>query len=57
MILPGSFKKEIVNIFRNEKQTLFRKQRYAKLFTDISVEPVFANRSSIKKMVVKTKID
>jgi len=59
LILPGSllpFKKEIVNIFRNEKQILFRKQRYAKVFRDISIEPVFANRSSIKNLVVKTKI-
>ena len=59
LILPGSllpFKKEIVSIFRNEKQTLFRQQRYAKVFRDISIEPVFANRSSIKNLVVKTKI-
>ena len=59
LILPGSllpFKKEIVNIFRNEKQILFRKQRYAKVFRDISIEPVFSNRSSIKNLVVKTKI-
>ena len=35
MIMPGSlvpFKKEIVEIFRKEKQILFRKQRYAKVF-------------------------
>ena len=59
LILPGSllpFKKEIVNIFRNEKQILFRKQRYAKVFRDISIEPVFANRSRFKNLVVKTKI-
>ena len=59
LILPGSLlpmKKEIVNVFRNEKQILFRKQRYAKVFRDIRIEPVFANRSSIKNLVVKTKI-
>ena len=49
--MPGSllpFKKEIVDIFRNEKQILFRKQRYAKVFRDISNEPIFSNRNSIK---------
>ena len=53
-LLP--FKKEIVDIFRKEKQILFRKQRYAKVFRDISIEPIFSNRRSIKNLVVKTKI-
>ena len=59
LILPGSllpFKKEIVEIFRKEKAVLFRKQRYAKIFRDISIEPIFSNRSSIKNLVVKAKI-
>ena len=56
MIMPGfllPFKKEIVEIFRKEKQILFRKQRYAKVFRDVSIEPIFSNRSSIKNLVVK----
>ena len=59
MIMPGSllpFKKEIVDIFRKEKQILFRKQRYAKVFRDISIAPIFSNRRSIKNLLVKSKI-
>ena len=58
-VIPGSllpFKKEIVEIFRKEKAVLFRKQRYAKVFRDISIEPIFSNRRSIKNLVVKPKI-
>ena len=60
MVMSGSlltFKKEIVEIFRNEKQILYRKQRNAKVFRDIGIEPIFSNTSSIKNLVVKTKID
>ena len=49
MVMPGSllpFKKGIVDIFRKEKSILFRKQRYAKVFRDISIEPIFSNRKS-----------
>ena len=58
-VIPGSllpFKKEIVEIFRKEKAVMFRKQRYAKVFRDICIEPIFSNRRSIKNLVVKTKI-
>ena len=57
-VIPGSllpFKKEIVEIFRKEKTILFRKQRYAKVFRDISIEPIFSNRRSIKKFGSKNK--
>ena len=59
LVLPGSllpFKKEVLNIFENEKHKLFRKERYAKVFRNINISAIFANRSNIKRQVVKTKI-
>ena len=59
LVVPGSllpFKKEINEIFEKEKQVLFRKKRYAKVFRDVSILPIFSNRKNIKNLVVKTKI-
>ena len=59
LVLPGSllpFKNEVVNIFEKEKHKLFRKERYAKVFRNISISAIFANRSNIKRLVVKTKM-
>ena len=60
LVLPGSllpFKNEVVKIFfEKEKHKLFRKERNAKVFRNISIPAIFANRSNIKRLVVKTKI-
>ena len=59
LVVPGSllpFKKEINEIFEKEKQVLFRKKRYAKVFRDVSILPIFSNRKNFKNLVVKTKI-
>ena len=59
LVVPGSllpFKKEINEIFEKEKQVLFRKKRYAKVFRDVSILPIFSNRKNLKNLVVKTKI-
>ena len=58
LVVPGSllpFKKEVVKIFENEKQKLFRKERYGKVFRNISISAIFTNRSNLKNLVVKTK--
>ena len=57
--VPGSLlplKNEVVKIFENEKQKLFSKEHYAKVFRNISISAIFTNRSNLKKLVVKTKI-
>ena len=59
LVVPGSLlplKNEVVKIFENEKQKLFQKERFAKLFRNISISAIFTNRSNLKKLVVKTKI-
>ena len=59
LVLPGSllpFKDEVVKIFEKEKQKLFRKERYAKVFKNISISAIFKNRSNLKNLIVKTKI-
>ena len=59
LLVPGSllpFKKEVVEIFENEKHKLFRKERYAKVFRNIRISAIFKNRSNEKNLVVKTKI-
>ena len=55
LVVRGSLlplKNEVVKIFENEKQKLFRKERFAKVFRNISISAIFTNR----KLVVKTKI-
>ena len=59
LVIPGSLlplKNEVVKIFENEKQKLFRKERFAKVFRNISISAIFSNRKNLKKLVVKTKI-
>ena len=53
LVIPGSllpFKKEIVNIFEKEKQILFRKSRYAKVFRNISIKPIFLTGETYKTL-------
>ena len=59
LVLPGTlmpFKKEISNIFRLEKANLFCKKRFANVFADLEIQPVYLNRANLKKLVVRTKI-
>ena len=59
LVLPGSlmpFKKDISNIFRVEKANFLSKKRFANVFADIEIQPVFSNRANLKKLVVRTKI-
>ena len=60
LIIPGSllcFKKEIGNIFEKEKLLLYKKKRFEKNFRNIKIKPVFTNRNSLKKLIVKTKLN
>jgi len=59
LVLPGSlmpFKKEISNIVRVEKANFLSKKRFANVFADIEIQPVFSNRANLKKLVVRTKV-
>jgi len=59
LVLPGSlmpFKKEISNIFRVEKANFLSKKRFANVFADIEIQPVFSHRANLKKLVVRTKV-
>ena len=58
LVVPGSllpFKKEINEIFEKENQALFRKKRYAKVFRDVSILPIFSNRKKLKKLGSKNQ--
>ena len=59
LIIPGSlvcFKKEIGIIFEKEKRMLNKKKRFEKIFRNVKIKPVFTNRNSLKKLIVKTKL-
>ena len=59
MVLPGSvlpFKKKISNLFRLEKAKFTQNQRFSKVFANIDMQPVFANRANLKNLVVRTKV-
>ena len=59
LVLPGTllpFKKEISNIVRVEKANFLSKKRFANVFADIEIQPVFSNRANLKKLVVRTKV-
>jgi hypothetical protein len=59
LVLPGSlvpFKKDITNIFRVEKVNFMCKKRFANVFADLEIQPVFLNRANLKTLVVRTKI-
>ena len=49
-------KKEISNIFRLEKANFLSKKRFANVFADIEIQPVYQNRANLKKLVVRTKV-
>ena len=59
LVLSGSlmpFKKEIANIFRVEKANFLSKKRFANVFADLEIQPVYLNRANLKQLVIKTKI-
>jgi hypothetical protein len=59
LVIPRSllpFKEEIVSISEKEKQILFRKRRYAKVFRDTNISAILSNRRNLKNLVVKTKV-
>ena len=60
LILPGSllpFKQQIGKMFEKELEMLCKKSRFEKFFRNIKVKPVFTNRTNVKKLIVKTKIN
>ena len=59
LIVPGSlvcFRNEIEKIFEKEKLLLYKKKRFEKIFRKVNIKPVFTNRNSLKKLIVKTKL-
>ena len=60
LILPGSllpFKQQIGKMFEKELEVLCKKSRFEKIFRNIKIKPVFTNRTNVKKLIVKTKIN
>ena len=60
LILPGSllpFKQQIGKMFEKELKVLCKKSRFEFFFRNIIVKPVFTNRTNVKKLIVKTKIN
>ena len=60
LILPGSllpFKQQISKMFEKELELLCKKFRFEIFFRNIKVKPVFTNRTNVKKLIVKTKIN
>ena len=58
-IFPGSvleIRNEINQIFKDELNLLFKSKKMKKVFENIHVCAIIKNKSSIKKLVVKTKI-
>ena len=59
MVLPGSrlpFKKEIRDIFRLAIAKLIQNKHFSRVFPNIDMQPIFANRANLKKLVVRTKV-
>ena len=54
-LLP--FKHQIDNVFEKEFKVLCKKSRFEIFFRNIKVKPVFTNRTNVKKLIVKTKIN
>ena len=50
------YKKEIAHIFSLEKTNFLCKKRFANVFANIEIQPVFQNRANLKKLVVRTKL-
>ena len=60
LILPGSllpFKQQIGKMFEKELEMLCKKSRFEKVFRNIKIKPVFTNRTNVKQLIVKTKIN
>jgi len=58
-VLPGTlmpYKKEIAHIFSAEKTNFLCKKRFANVFANIEIQPVFQNRANLKKLIVRTKL-
>jgi len=58
-VLPGTlmpYKKEIAHIFSSEKTNFLCKKRFANVFANIEIQPVFQNRANLKKLIVRTKL-
>ena len=53
-LLP--YQKEIKQLFFSEKQKFLSNKRFAAGFAKTSLNPVFKNRDSLKKLISKTKI-
>ena len=59
LILPGCllpYQKEIKRLIFIEKQKFLKNKRFAAVFSKTSLNPVFKNRNSLKKLISKTKI-
>ena len=59
LVLPGSlmqFDKEIKEIVRIEKARFLANQRFSRIFSNIELGHVFANKANLKKLIVRTKI-
>ena len=59
LVLPGSlmqFDKEIKEIVRIEKARFLANQRFSRIFSNIEIGHVFANKANLKKLIVRTKI-
>ena len=59
LVLPGSllqFDKEIKEIVRIEKARFLADQRFSRIFSNIEIGHVFANKANLKKLIVRTKI-
>jgi len=50
------FKQEIGNLFEKEIRLLSRKSRFEIFFRNVKIKPVFTNRNSLKKLIMKTKL-
>ena len=50
------FDKEIKEIVRIEKARFLANQRFSRIFSNIELGHVFANKANLKKVIVRTKI-
>ena len=59
LILPGSLmplNKEITDIVRIEIARFIANQRFSKVFSNIDLKHMFANKANLKKLIVRTKV-
>ena len=50
------FDKKIKEIVRIEKARFLANQRFSRIFSNIELGHVFANKANVKKLIVTTKI-